>query len=572
MTEAHGDRGPAAAVPSSAVSTGSALRRRVPLLVAWLVRVTAVISILDIARPRVRGTGREHFDEIDPVVAVVAAVLSVVAALLLAGAVGRRRRRAWRVMVVVAAIGVVVHLRDREPRGLVVNAALLILLVAFQSEFRARSKPSTRWLSLRVFLVTAGASVGAGLLVVHHLAPRAGAWQLVVQTLTGLLGMTPDLPFAHRRAVTFSGDLLATLGLGTLLLSLASFLAPVSGPATMPAIDEARLRELLVRHGASDSLGYFGLRRDKAAVFSPSGKAAVVYRVIGGCSLASGDPLGDPEAWPGAITAWLAQADLYAWTPGVLGASEAGAAVYARAGLDALELGDEAVLDLVTWRLDGRAMRGVRQAVNRARRAGHTVEINRQRELSPEGLAEVVAAAERFRDGEVERGFSMALGRVGASCDPDMLLVRVRDSAGALVAVLAFAPWGTDGISLDLMRRAPGSDNGVVELAVATVAGRASDLGLHRMSLNFAVFRSALERGAKIGAGPVSRLWRAVLLLGSRWWQIDSLYRANAKYQPIWVPRFLCFRSSRDLARVSRAALEAEAFVQRPRLLRLLGR
>ena len=300
MTDVQRTRpAPAAAPPETGVAAAAALRRRVPVLVAWLVRVTAVIAILDIVRPRVRGAGRAHFDELDAVVATSAAVLSVVAALLLAGAIARRRRRAWRVMTVVAAIGVLVHVRDREPAGLLVNAVLLVLLVVFQGQFRARSLRSSRWLALRVVVTTAGVSIGAGLLVEHHLAPRAGAWPLLSQTLTGLLGSTPDLPFAHRRAMTFSGDLLATLGLLTLLLSLAAFLAPAAGPAMMPAIDEARLRALLDLHGAADSLGYFGLRRDKTAVFSTSGKAAVVYRVIGGCSLASGGPARGPRGVAG---------------------------------------------------------------------------------------------------------------------------------------------------------------------------------------------------------------------------------------------------------------------------------
>ena len=98
------------------------------------------------------------------------------------------------------------------------------------------------------------------------------------------------------------------------------------------------------------------------------------------------------------------------------------------------------------------------------------------------------------------------------------------------------------------------------------VAEQAGALGVRRISLNFAVFRSVFERGARVGAGPVLRLWHRVLLVASRWWQIESLYRANAKYQPEWLPRFICFRRAGELPRVGLAALEAEAFVQFPRL------
>jgi lysyl-tRNA synthetase, class II len=160
----------------------------------------------------------------------------------------------------------------------------------------------------------------------------------------------------------------------------------------------------------------------------------------------------------------------------------------------------------------------------------------------------------------------MALGRLGDPHDPDLVLARTRDAQGRLVAVLTFVPWGADGLSLDLMRRARESENGTVEFVVVGVAQRASELGVRRISLNFAVFRSVFERGARVGAGPVLRLWHRLLLVASRWWQIESLYRANAKYQPEWVPRFVCFRRAAELPRVGLAALEAEAFVQFPRL------
>jgi lysyl-tRNA synthetase class 2 len=98
-------------------------------------------------------------------------------------------------------------------------------------------------------------------------------------------------------------------------------------------------------------------------------------------------------------------------------------------------------------------------------------------------------------------------------------------------------------------------------------------LGIQRISLNFAVFRDAIERGEKIGAGPVLRAWRWILVFASRWWQIETLYRFNVKFRPDWEPRFLSYPSPRDLPRIAVAALEAEAFITRPhRLKRLLGR
>ena len=52
----------------------------------------------------------------------------------------------------------------------------------------------------------------------------------------------------------------------------------------------------------------------------------------------------------------------------------------------------------------------------------------------------------------------------------------------------------------------------------------------------------------------------------SRWLQIESLYRFNAKFQPQWYTRFLVYPTAADLPRVGLAGLEAEAFLTWPRL------
>jgi len=165
----------------------------------------------------------------------------------------------------------------------------------------------------------------------------------------------------------------------------------------------------------------------------------------------------------------------------------------------------------------------------------------------------------------------MALGRFGDSVDGDCVVATAHDG-GKLAAFLHFVPWGSQGLSLDVMRRDRAADNGLNELLIAKVLLAAPALGVCRVSLNFAVFRSSLARGERIGAGFVLRLWRNLLLLASRWFQIESLYRFNAKFQPLWEPRYVCYPVARDLVRIAIAALEAEAFIVWPRpRLRFLG-
>jgi lysyl-tRNA synthetase class 2 len=212
-------------------------------------------------------------------------------------------------------------------------------------------------------------------------------------------------------------------------------------------------------------------------------------------------------------------------------------------------------------------MRAVRQAVTRARRAGATVRIRRHRDLGSEEMAQVIARADAWRDTESERGFSMALGRLGDPADGDCLLVEAVQSAAGkdeVVAMLSLVPWGTNGASLDLMRRSPQSPNGSIELMVSELCMQSEGIGVTRISLNFAMFRTAFEQGAQLGAGPVARLWRGLLVFFSRWWQLETLYRSNMKYQPEWVPRYACYEDARLVPRVGVASVIAEGFLVLP--------
>jgi lysyl-tRNA synthetase class 2 len=130
--------------------------------------------------------------------------------------------------------------------------------------------------------------------------------------------------------------------------------------------------------------------------------------------------------------------------------------------------------------------------------------------------------------------------------------------------MLSLVPWGTNGVSLDLMRRSPQSPNGTNELLVSELCLQGEAIGITRISLNFAMFRSAFEEGAQLGAGPVARLWRALLVFFSRWWQLETLYRSNMKYMPEWVPRFACYEDARLIPRVGIASVIAEGFLVLP--------
>ena len=478
----------------------------------------------------------------------------------------RGKHRAWQVAVGLAAASVLLHLvKGLDFDAALVSAALLITLLATRNRFTALADRRNPWRALTALVGFTAAGFLLGFIEIavraNRLTGSPGMLSWARESAFGLIGLDGPVGFQHRLGYQTVSYTTGACGLLAVTVALVVLLQSGSRRPERTSADEARLRELLHRYSDRDSLGYFALRTDKSLIWAPNQCAVVAYRVVNGVSLASGDPIGPESAWPDAIGAWLADAGRHGWTPAVLGCSKAGGRAYRRAGLDVIELGDEAVVDVLSFGLDGRPMRGVRQAVNRMRRAGYTCRVVRQRELSDGELADAIRAADAFRDGPIERGFSMALSRLGDPRDADCLLALCHDTDGRLRGLLQFVPWGDDGLSLDLMRGDRTADNGLTELMVTSVLTAASGLGIRRVSLNFAVLRSVFARAEELGAGPVLRLWHRLLKLASRLWQIESLYRANAKYQPTWQPRYLCFPAARDLPRIAVAALSAEAFL-----------
>jgi lysyl-tRNA synthetase class 2 len=505
----------------------------------------------------------------------------VYAALLLVLAVGLRRRlrAAWWVLVlwwfVVPQAGRVWDIASGHhvvlaSVGLVVVCGLVGVSLVGRRQFAVHRVGGSFRTALAVFLLGGAAVLVGGAALVSGFGHSPGFGSSTLFVLNHMLadigrvgvGTHAHAPWWVRLVVDLAGTVVV------LVAATILFRAP-RDTRTLDVAEEAAVRGLLRDHGEHDSLGYFATRRDKSVVWdtgdASTARAGVSFRAIGSVSLASGNPVGDPAYWPDAIDRWREDARRRGLSLAVMGAGPEGAVRYAEAGLTLLDIGDEAIVDMAHFSLGGPAMKSVRQSVSRLERRGYTTRVIRHAHLTEADFAGLDRAAGHWRgDGGDERGFSMALGRLADPLDGQCVLVEARDGDGALRGFLSFVPWGRTGLSLDLMRRDPTADNGLVELMVASLAAHAPAIGVGPVSLNFAMFREAFERGAQIGAGPVARLWRQGLLLASRNWQLESLYRSNAKYLPDWQSRFMGFQYASDLPRVGTAAGSAEGFLTTP--------
>jgi lysyl-tRNA synthetase class 2 len=540
----------------------------------WIGRLTFLLGLLNVSANIFRKFQpvAHRIDKYLPAVinstAFSTALFTSLVLILVARGLGRRKRRAWNIAVLVLVVNILSDLfRIRHhPIQVISYALLLLVLLALRKEFYAISDPSTRNQPIYAFFTILFLTVIAGLLMIyyrhgHQIVGNPSFKNVFLTVIEGMIGVTGPVEFVNQRVSDTAEFSLAALGIFTIVIPLFLFFRRVTPLPKMSDEDIAVVRKLIKHDGEQDSLGYFATRRDKSVIWTPNQKAGIAYRVQGGVMLASGDPFGEYSLWKDAIDLFLEEARLHAWTPAVMGASDRGGEVWVEhAGMTAFDIGDEAIIKVKDFTLEGRPMANVRQMVNRIKRKGYEATTTRWVDLDNETKRQLISLAKKWRYGAPERGFSMALDRFGADIDDDCIITIAR-LGDEIKGLLYFVPWSDDGLSLDRMQRERGTDAGVNELLIVQTVEWAKENKIENISLNFAAFRSLFERAEKISAGPITRGTRNLIRFLSNFFQVESLYRFNAKFDPEWQTRYLVYPKATDIAKIGWAAIRAEQFI-----------
>lgn len=567
--------------PAPDVAADRVRVRRVRRTAAAAIFVAGLVDLLIAVRPPLQGH-LHVVQEILPLGVAQAAgalvALAGIGLMMLARGILRGQRRSWLVAVGLLTVTLILHLiHGVSFTGLLFTAVVLILLLVERYRFAA----STDQASLRSAVITL---LAGGLIAVvaasvaievqgrvrHHPLP---SWPVVIgasaERLVGLQTVTLD----HRLNAWVSPSLLA-VGIALVVVALYLLTRPVvdrrlSQGRAVPArfAAEVRARDIVKRYGTG-TLDYFALRDDKQWFLHRD--SLVAYAVYGGVCLVSPDPIGPISERGHVWDAFRRFCDRNGWGVGVMAAAEEWLPIYRSAGMRHLYIGDEAVVDLQRFSLGGGKMKGLRQAVNRVERYGYTVAFLDPTQVSPDEGAPLVDLMGRNRRGEQERGFSMMLGRMFDPRDTGLLLTVVYGPDGTPAAMCQFVPsQAIRGYSLDLMRRDPGEHpNGLLDFALCKTIDYLVDKGEQGLSLNFAALRSTLE--GESGDGLTQRMERWAIRRMSGVFQIETLWRFNAKYEPSWLPRYIVYDSPEHFAPTVVSILRAEALSEVPVVGRFL--
>ena len=554
-----------------------------PSFTGWLAAIAGVINIASVLSPVGRAAsaitpaahGRAHLllsvlPEAVPRAAHALALPAGAALLVIARQLTQRRRRAWTLAVVVLVVAGVLNLL----KGLDLAEALVCwgaaaTLVAGRASFCVGPQAGAL-AAARQALLAGAASLGvafATLFAATHWAHPATTPGRALGELVARAAWV-DGPLHYRDPFEWvPTGIDAILAFGLLGIAYIVF-RPLAHTRDFPGTAARRLAARIVREHGRDTLSAFKLRADAHYFFSSDRRAMVGYAVEGRRLVIAGDPVGPALSVRLLMRELAGFAEVRGLRLAAVGASTAFAELAREAGLRSFYIGDEAIIDTASFSLEGRPIRKVRQAVRRIEREGYGAELVEVRDLERGRRAELEELVERWRGDEMERGFSMASVTLLDEQMDDSFLMVAHDESGAPAGLLHFVRcYGRSAVSLGLMRRDRSTPNGLTEFMVVNAIEALRARGIGEVSLNFAPF-ARLIHGPE---GAAERLLGRVASAADRFFQVERLYRFNAKFHPRWEPRYLLYEGLLGLPRAGLAVMWVERQLPKPSLASRLG-
>ncbi|NVO27247.1 bifunctional lysylphosphatidylglycerol flippase/synthetase MprF [Donghicola sp. C2-DW-16] len=444
------------------------------------------------------------------------------AMLVIAHGLLRRVAGAWwlAMLALVGGIGASLANGLDIERAVFLGIALLILWPMKREFFRAtrltRDVFSGRWSLMMLAIMTA---VLAVFFFAHKATPYAHDlwWQFAVDQ---------NAPRALRAAL---------VGMVALSLSLMVFaLRPGRMTHALPTAAELEQARAIVMSQSHPDAN-IALTGDKCLMLSETGRSALMYRIQGRSWIALHEPFGDPSeieqlAWDFHDAAYAANARPVFYSVGVDLIP-----LWLEMGLALVKMGEEAVVPLRDFSLDGPARKRLRTNNNRAQRDGLRFEVLQPpfaEDLMPT-LREISDAWLKTKSGG-EKGFSVGAFDEGVLSRAPIAIVRHEDR------IVAFASlWQTDlkqAATIDLMRHVDNAPSGMMEFLFTELLLHSAREGYAEFSLGNAPL-AGLE--ARRGASLSTRLGALVYRHGRQFYNFEGLRAFKDKFDPDWRPVYV---------------------------------
>lgn len=461
----------------------------------------------------------------------------------------KRKRRAWQLVIVLAGLSVIFHLiKGLDYEESIFSAMLLGLLWLTRKQFTVRSSvPDFPGGFLRLALA----------LVVALVYGVAGFWFLdrsqfgidfrlgdaIHRTLLYLCMVGDSRLVPQRHFAAWFLDSLYLISSLAICYSVWSVFRPVLYQYRTLPNERIRAGEIIARHGRS-SLDFFKAWQDKSFFFSDSGRSVLAYRVGANFALVLADPVGPEEEFEEIVQAFAGLCRENDWRVAFHQTLPDFLPVYHRLGFKKMKIGDEAVVDLARFSLDGKENKKIRHYLNQLDKSGVHA-----RRVEPPVPEEILGRVKEVSDewlqipGRRERRFTLGQFETGYIRSTPLFLAL--DGDGRIQAFVNIIPSFCPGeATIDLMRYRPDAPAGIMDYLFVKLFQHCRELGFTRFSLGMAPLAGFQEKdNATVEERAVHFFLHRLNFLFS----FSGLRQYKAKYAGLWEPRYSVYRTPLDL-------------------------
>ena len=488
------------------------------------------------------------------------AALSGFVLLTLAANLLRRKRVAWLLTIGFSIISIISHLvKGWDYEESLLSGVLLIQLLLMRNVFTAQSDRPSIAQGIRVLiaalLFTLAYGTAGFYLLDRQYQIDFSFTQALLQTLAMFFtadnaGLTPKTRFGQ-----FFANSIYIVGAVTVGYAVFMLLRPVVLRDTDNSRERKQAKAIVEQYGRS-SLARFTLFNDKAYYFSPSGRSVIAYVARGRGAIALGDPIGAAEDRTEVIIGFQQFCDRNDWYPGFYQTSPDNLELYQQLGFRVLRIGVEAIVDLRSFSLKGKANQNFRTALNRLTKTGYQVKfyqppisdalLHKLRVVSDEWLKSMQGAEKKFSVGWFDDAYVR-------ECE----IATVETADGYITAFANVVPqYQIKEITIDLMRHRTNVEPGTMDFLFISMFQ-------HFQQRGYDGFNLGLSALSGVGGTPDSpRLERVLHYLYehlNQFYNFKGLHAYKEKFHPRWEPRYFVYPSLVALPEVVVALIRADS-------------
>ena len=530
-------------------------------LVAVLTAAMGVVNVLSAVTPSMKERLRllEKFSPFSiSTGGHLTSALAGFALLLLSVSLWRRKQLGWILTFAILLISIPTHLLKGLDYEEATLAALLAgLLFYLRPYFHARSDPPSVRQGLQILFAAFAFTIVYGVLGFYildlHFKIRFGLWTAIRQSVVMFTQFydpgLQSLPIT--RFGRYFADSIYIVGAVTLSYALIMLLRPVLNRRAASDEELAHAWELVRAYGRT-SIARYTLFDDKHFFFSSH--TYISYVLENRVALVLGDPIGPLNDIAASISAFKLFCAPNDWLPAFFLVLPDHLDAYKAAGFDTLTLGQEAIVDLSKFTLEGSENKTLRNSYNKMVRNGYRFDVV-QPPFSPRMLRELDLISNEWLSsrGASELRFSLGWFDEGYLNTCPILLVRDREGFIEAFANIV-SEYQNNEVAVDLMRHRVQVDSGLMDFLFVS-------LFMWAKEQNFATFNLGLSALSGVGEHSddpvIERAFHYIYQNVNRFYNFRGLHTFKEKFHPIWSPRYLAYPGPSNLPAVSVSMLNA---------------